>query len=86
MIIKEEQEQLFATLNIVSFSEAVEKHKQEEKFETYLAAILSLANELDLEEKDIVKLLSKTLIDKIKMEAIEDGLMFKEESPMYSFL
>lgn len=85
MIISSGQEDLHEALNTISFSEAVERHLREHKFESYLSAIVDLANELDLDEKAIAKLLSDTLKEKIRLEAEEDGLMFRKEKPAFVF-
>lgn len=85
MIIEQDSEELHEILNVLSFSEAVEKHMREGKFESYISAVVDLAGELDLDDKAVAKLISNTLRDKIRLEAEEDGHMFKQEKPMMTF-
>lgn len=80
-----DNQELHDTLNVISFSEAVEYRLREKKLDSYLKAAVDLASELDLEDKDVAKLLSPALKDKIQLEAIEDGLMHKESTPMMTF-
>ena len=85
MIIKQDEEILHDELTVLSFSEAVENHMRDGKFETYLSCIVDLASELDIDDKQVVKLISNTLRDKIRLEAEADGLLFKQETPMMTF-
>ena len=85
MIIKSDDEELHDNLNVLSFSEAVETHMKERKFESYISAVVDLASELDLDDKAVTKLLSDTLRDKIRLEAEEDGQLFKRDKPMMVF-
>ena len=56
MIIKQDEEILHDELTVLSFSEAVENHMRDGKFETYLSCIVDLASELDIDDKQVVKL------------------------------
>lgn len=85
MIVPSDQEALHEALNTISFSEAVEHHLRKHKFESYLSAIVDLSSELDLDEKQVAKLLSDTLKEKIRIEAEEDGMMFRKEKPAFTF-
>lgn len=85
MIIKPDQEELFDVLNVVSFSEAVERHYIDNKIPMYSTAILDMMEEMDIEEKDVVKLISSTLKEKLRIESEEEGLLFKDDEPMMTF-
>lgn len=74
-MIVNETDEVEKKLNVRSFSESVERHMRERKFDSYLTTIVSLCNELDLEFKEINKLLSPALKDKIEVEAAEGGMM-----------
>lgn len=76
---------LHDALNVVSFSEAVEHRHREMKFETYISAVVDLASELDIDDKDVPKLLSPSLIEKLRLEAEEEGHIRKECHPMMTF-
>ena len=85
MLIKPEQEALHDTINIISFSEAVEKAFAAKEFDSYIGAILHIADEMDLDEKQITKLISANLKEKLRIESEEEGLLFRSESPMFTF-
>lgn len=80
-----DNEELYDTLNVISFSEAVEYKLRERKFENYISAVAELASELDLDDKEVVKLISPALRDKIRLEAEEAGLVYRDSKPMMTF-
>jgi len=80
-----DNEELHNLLAVISFSEAVEYKLREKKFENYITAAAELASELDLADKDVVKLISPALRDKIRIEGEENGLLYRDSKPMMTF-
>lgn len=85
MIVKDGVDKVEKTLNVRSFSESVERHMREMKFDSYLTAIVSLCNELDVEFKDVAKLMSPALRDKVELEAAEGGMLKTNSKTMMKF-
>lgn len=84
-MIVNEIDEVEKKLNVRSFSESVERHMREKKFDSYLTTIVSLCNELDLEFKDVNKLMSPALKDKVELEAAEGGMLKVSNKTMMRF-
>lgn len=78
-------EELEQTLNVISFSEMVERRMKSDRIESYIKTIAILIQELDIDESEVSKLLSVSLRDKLELEAIESGNLKAKSIPMLTF-
>lgn len=68
---------LLENLNVVSFSEAIERKYIQDKSESYLTTIVRFCEENTVDFESIVKYISPSLRDKIKLDAEEKGWLKK---------
>lgn len=66
--------ELNSTLNCVSFSEEIEFNVLNKVADGYMSAIINFCEEHEFEYSDVVKYISPSLKDKIRLEAEESGL------------
>ena len=72
-------------LNVISFSEEIERIVKYEKTEGYLEAIVHFCSTHGLEVEDTVKYISDSLKQKLGQEAQESGLMKATSRPLWQF-
>lgn len=72
-------------LNVISFSEEIERIVKYEKTEGYMEAIVHFCSKNGLEVEEIVKFVSESLKQKLAIEAQEAGLIRASSKPAWTF-